>query len=51
MLLDAALDGPAPPGVEALTVNVYEVEPANPLTVIGEDDPVPVPPEGLDVAV
>jgi len=50
MLLLAALAGPVPPGVDATTVNVYEVEPDKPLTVIG-DVPVPVKLLGLDVAV
>jgi hypothetical protein len=50
MLLLAALDGPVPPGVVPLTVNVYEVLAVNPLTVIG-DVPVPVIPPGEDVAV
>jgi hypothetical protein len=39
-----------PPGVEAVTVNVYAVFDVSPVTVIG-DAPEPVPPEGLDVTV
>ena len=50
MLFDAALGGPDPPGVVPFTVNVYAVPLVSPVTVIGED-PVPVPSEGLDVAV
>jgi hypothetical protein len=50
ILLDAALDGPVPPGVAPLTVNVYEVLAVKPLTVIG-DVPVPLKLPGEDVAV
>jgi hypothetical protein len=35
----------------AVAVNVYEVPFVNPLTVIGDDAPVPVNPPGLDVTV
>jgi len=35
----------------AVTVNVYGVEPLRPLTVTGEDAPVPVIDPGLEVAV
>jgi len=35
----------------AVTVNVYDVPPVNPLTVIGDDEPVPVNPPGELVAV
>jgi len=51
ILLDAALDGPVPPGVAPATLKVYEVLPARPLTVNGEVVPPPVYPPGLDVAV
>jgi hypothetical protein len=47
----AALAGPVPAPLVAVTVNVYAVPLVNPVTVIGEDDPVPVIPPGLDVAV
>ena len=50
MLFDAALEGPVPPGVAPVTVNVYEVSADKPLTVI-VDAPVPVNPPGVDVAV
>jgi hypothetical protein len=50
--LDAALHAPARPDVPvALTLNVYEVPFVRPLTVMGEDDPVPVIQPGVDVAV
>lgn len=35
----------------AVTVNVYAVPAVRPVTVIGEDEAVPVIPPGLDVAV
>jgi hypothetical protein len=35
----------------ALTVNVYAVFPVNPVTVIGDDAPVPVKPPGELVTV
>jgi hypothetical protein len=47
----AALAGPVPVALVAVTVNVYAVPVVSPLTVIGEDAPVPVSPPGLDVAV
>jgi hypothetical protein len=50
-LLLAALWGPVPYAFVATTVNVYEVKFVNPLTVTGEDAPVPVNPPGLDVTV
>jgi hypothetical protein len=50
MLFEAALDGPVPPGVVPATENVYAVLAVKPVTVIGEE-PVPVKPPGLDVAV
>jgi hypothetical protein len=49
-LFDAALVGPVPAPLVALTVNVYAVPIVNPETVIG-DAPVPVMLPGLDVAV
>lgn len=51
MLLDAALHGPKPIAFCALTLNVYEVPSVRPLTVIGDDVPVPVMQPGVDVAV
>jgi hypothetical protein len=47
----AALSGPVPTELVALTLKVYEVLPVSPLTVIGEDAPVPVIFPGVDVAV
>jgi hypothetical protein len=35
----------------AVTVNVYAVEAVNPLTVMGDDEPVPVNPPGELVTV
>ena len=46
----AALVADVPFAFVAVTVNVYAVPSVSPLTVIG-DDPVPVKPPGLDVAV
>jgi hypothetical protein len=40
-----------PKAFVAITVNVYAVPLERPLTVIGEDAPVPVKPPGVDVAV
>jgi hypothetical protein len=50
-LLDDPLAGPLPCVLVALTVNVYAVPFVSPVTVMGDDDPVPVKPPGLDVAV
>jgi hypothetical protein len=50
-LLLAALAGPVPVAFVALTVKVYAVPVVNPVTVIGEDAPLPVKPPGLDVTV
>jgi hypothetical protein len=50
MLFDATLVAD-PTALVAVTVNVYEVPIDNPLTVNGEDEPVPVSPPGDDVAV
>lgn len=50
MLFDAALAGPVPPGVIPTTVNVYAVPFVRPETVMGDEDPVPVIPPGLEVA-
>jgi hypothetical protein len=49
-LFDDPLAGPVV-NVVALTVNVYAVPFVRPVTVIGDDDPVPVKPPGLDVTV
>jgi hypothetical protein len=49
-LLLAALAGPVAK-VVAVTVNVYAVPLVKPVTVIGEELPVPVKPPGLDVTV
>lgn len=40
-----------PAALVAVTVNVYEVPFAKPVTVIGLNDPVPVRPLGFDVTV
>jgi hypothetical protein len=50
-LLLAALAGPVPVALVAVTVKVYAVPVVNPVTVIGEDAPVAVIPPGLEVAV
>jgi hypothetical protein len=50
-LLDAALHGPVPEALVALTLKVYAVPFVRPLTVIGDDAPVPVTQPGVDVAV
>ena len=50
-LLLAALAGPVPAALEAVTVKVYAVPVVSPATVIGEDDPVAVIPPGLEVTV
>jgi hypothetical protein len=47
----AALAGPVPTALVAVTVNVYAVPVVKPVTTIGEDAPVPVTPPGLDVTV
>jgi hypothetical protein len=46
-----ALETLLPNAFVAITVNVYAVPFVRPLTVIGEDAPVPVKPLGLDVTV
>jgi hypothetical protein len=51
MLLDADEAPEVPEAFVAVTVNVYEVDDCKPATVIGEEDPVPVNPPGLEVAV
>jgi nucleoside-diphosphate-sugar epimerase len=51
MLLDAAEAGPVPRLFVAVTVNVYAVSDCNPVTVTGDEAPVPVNPPGLDVTV
>jgi hypothetical protein len=43
--------GDVPIALVAVTVNVYAVPVVKPLTVIGDDPPVPVTPPGLDVTV
>jgi hypothetical protein len=50
-LLLAALAGPVPTLLVAVTVNVYAVPLVRPVTVIGDADPVAVTPPGLDVTV
>jgi hypothetical protein len=50
-LLLAALAGPVPEALVALTVKVYAVPVVSPVTVIGEDEPVAVIPPGLEVTV
>jgi hypothetical protein len=51
MLLDAADAAPVPRELAAVTVNVYEVDDCRPVTVTGDDAPVPVNPPGLEVTV
>jgi hypothetical protein len=51
MLLDAAETAPVPRELVAVTVNVYAVADCKPVTVIGDEAPVPVNPPGLDVTV
>jgi hypothetical protein len=43
--------GDVPIAFVAVTVNVYAVPLLKPLTVIGDEAPVPVKPPGLDVTV
>jgi hypothetical protein len=50
-LLLAALAGPVPILLVAVTVNVYAVPFVRPVTVRGDADPVAVNPPGLDVTV
>jgi hypothetical protein len=45
--LDIPDAGDIPPELVAVTVNVYAVFPVNPVTVIGEDEPVAVFPKLL----
>jgi hypothetical protein len=47
----AADAGDVPIAFVAVTVNVYAVPLLKPLTVIGDEEPVPVIPLGLDVTV
>jgi hypothetical protein len=49
--LELAEDNPVPIRFLATTVNVYVVLDVNPVTVIGEPDPVAVIPPGDDVTV
>lgn len=51
ILLEAALQGPVPAPLVALTLKVYEVPVVNPVTVNGEDAPDAVTQPGVDVAV
>jgi hypothetical protein len=51
MLLDADDAALAPIELVAVTVNVYAVAEAKPVTVNGDDPPVAVNPPGLDVTV
>jgi len=51
MLLVAEDDALVPDALVAVTVNVYELDDCNPVTVRGEDAPVAVYPPTLDVAV
>jgi hypothetical protein len=51
MLLDAALHGPVPEALLALTLKVYAVQRVKPVTVTGEPAPVAVMQPGVDVAV
>ena len=51
MLFDADDAALVPLAFVAVTVKVYEVDDAKPVTVIGDDAPVPVNPLGLDVTV
>ena len=48
---DADDDADVPAELVAVTVNVYEVPLARPVTTTGLDTPVPVNPPGLDVTV
>ena len=48
---EAAEAEPVPTPLVAVTVKVYEVPLLSPVTVMGEVDPVPVKPPGLDVTV
>jgi hypothetical protein len=49
--LEAVEATPVPAELVAVTVKVYAVPLVNPVTVIGEELPVPVIPPGLDVTV
>jgi hypothetical protein len=51
MLLDAADAAPVPRELVAVTVNVYAVADCKPVTVTGDEAPVPVNPPGLEVTV
>jgi hypothetical protein len=51
MLLDAAEAALVPLLLVAVTVKVYEVLDCKPVTVTGEEAPVPVNPPGLEVTV
>jgi hypothetical protein len=51
ILFDAAEARDCPTAFVAVTVNVYEPDDCNPVTVIGDAAPVPVNPPGDDVTV
>lgn len=50
-LFEAALHGPVPEVLVALTLKVYAVQAVKPVNVNGEDAPDTVKPPGVDVAV
>ena len=50
-LFEALDAGPVPATLVAVTVKVYAVPLVRPVTVIGEAEPVPVSPPGLEVTV
>ena len=51
VLLEAVEVAPAPAALSAVTVKVYAVPFASPVTVIGEPAPVPVKLPGVDMTV
>jgi hypothetical protein len=51
MLLEAVDAALVPIALVAVTVNVYEVDDASPVTVNGDEAPEAVNPPGLDVTV
>jgi hypothetical protein len=51
MLLEAVDAELVPIALVAVTVNVYEVDDSNPVTVNGDEEPEAVNPPGLDVTV
>ena len=48
---DESDDIDVPDEFDAVTVNVYDVFPDNPDTIIGDDVPVPIKPSGLLVTI